>query len=762
MFLNPARGPARGSLRPKISSRSLAARVLPPLLAIALVSFAAAAPKPYGLSQRTLWTGTRVIGSPEPPSPYTTRRAFPRLIFDRPTLLTSAPGTSRLFIADLDGRIFSFEDRPGASEKDLFLDLGWIYEPKTGRKQYRRIVGLAFHPDFQSNGYFFVCTSERYPKPVRTRIARYEVLPGDPLKADPDSELIVLEFPSNGHNGGSLKFGHDGYLYISTGDGFGQSDPMKTGQFTGDLLASILRIDINGTHSVKPYAIPPDNPFINTPGTLPEIFAFGFRQPWKISFDSKTGDLWTGEVGQDLWESIFLVKRGGNYGWSVKEGSQWFRPERPRGPAPFSPPVVSHSHGEARSITGGFVYRGSRLAELYGAYIYADWETGKIWALRYDGEKVTQHDELADTAHDYAAFGETNERELYLLTHRTGEIHELLRRPKTQSPRDHEAFPRLLSETGLFSSVAGHIPAPGVLPYSVNSPLWSDGAYKERFIALPGQSQIRYLRDDRWLMPEGAVLVKTFSIEMEEGNPASRKRLETRLLTLQSGPEGREQWAGYIYLWNDQQTDAKLLGKAALRKTYSIRDARAPDGVRQKTWYYPSRADCMICHNEKAGFVLGLNTLQMNRDHDYPAAADNQLRTFEHIGMFAEPLPAAASAMPHLVDPADPGAPLERRVRSYLHANCAHCHRRGGGGNADLQLLYGLPLDETATLNTPPLHGDMGADRALLLAPGDPEQSVLYRRMKTTQEGRMPHIGSLEPDHAALALLKNWILGLPR
>ena len=172
MFLNPARGPARRSLRPKISSRSLAARVLPPLLAIALVSFAAAAPKPYGLSQRTLWTGTRVIGSPEPPSPYTTRRAFPRLIFDRPTLLTSAPGTSRLFIADLDGRIFSFEDRPGASEKDLFLDLGWIYEPKTGRKQYRRIVGLAFHPDFQSNGYFFVCTSERYPKPVRTRIAR--------------------------------------------------------------------------------------------------------------------------------------------------------------------------------------------------------------------------------------------------------------------------------------------------------------------------------------------------------------------------------------------------------------------------------------------------------------------------------------------------------------------------------------------------------------------------------------------------------------
>ena len=335
------------------------------------------ASKPYGIETRVPWTTSRVIGSPEPPSPYMPALAFPHLEFDRPTLITRAPGRDRLFVADLQGRIHSFEDRRDVKKTDLFLELSSKYDPKTQRTVYRQIVGLAFHPEFERNRYFYVYLRERLPKPVRSRVSRFETYPDNPLKADPDSELIVLEFPSIGHSGGSIKFGPDGHLYIATGDGYGQSDPMAPGQFTGDLLSSILRIDINGTHSVKPYAIPPDNPFLDTPGTLPEIWAFGFRQPWKISFDKKTGDLWAGEVGQDLWESIYQVKRGGNYGWSVKEGFQWFRPERPRGPAPLSLPVVSQSHGEARSMTGGFDYRGSRLKELYGAYIYADRETGE-------------------------------------------------------------------------------------------------------------------------------------------------------------------------------------------------------------------------------------------------------------------------------------------------------------------------------------------------------------------------------------------------
>ncbi len=743
------------------------------LACVALLSIPAdSASQPYGLETRIPWTTSRVIGSPEPPSPYMPALAFPHLEFDRPTLITRAPGTDRLFVADVEGRIHSFEDRRDAKTADLFLELASKYDRKTDRTVYRQIVGLAFHPEFEQNRYVYAYTRERLPKPVRSRISRFETYPDNPLKADPDSELIVLEFPSIGHSGGSIKFGPDGYLYIGTGDGYGQSDPMATGQFTGDLLSSILRIDVNGTHSVKPYAIPPDNPFLDTPGTLPEIWAFGFRQPWKISFDRKTGDLWVGEVGQDLWESIFLVKRGGNYGWSVKEGFQWFRPERPRGPAPLSPPVVSHSHGEARSMTGGFVYHGSRLKELHGAYIYADWETGKIWALRYDGEKVTWHEELDDTSLDIAAFGETHAGELYMLTHHTGRIYELIRRPKLREDRDRPPFPRLLSETGLFSSVEDLAPAAGLIPYSVNAPLWSDGAAKERFIALPGESKIEYLTDDRWNFPEGSVLVKTFLLEMERGNSASRRRLETRLLTLQSGPEGRQQWAGYTYLWNDEQTDAELLGKDPLRKTYTIRDAGAPPGTREQTWYYPSRTDCMICHNEKAGFVLGLNTPQMNREHDYSravdgvvidgAVADNQLRTLDHIGLFENPLPAPPADLPRLADPADEAAPLDRRARAYLHANCSICHRGGGGGNADFRLLYPMTLDQTQTIDMDPMHGGLGADDAKIVRPGDPPRSVLYTRMAATGEGRMPHIGSLEVDQAGANLVKDWIMRLGR
>jgi len=717
------------------------------------------APKPYGIDKRVPWTTSRVVGSPEPPSPYMAALAFPHLKFDVPTVITRAPGTDRLFVATNKGKVFSFEDNRDTKEVELFLELESKYDTKRKRTVHRQIHGLEFHPDFEENGYVYVYIREHLPSPVRSRISRFETFPDNRYKVDPDSQLIVLEFPSVGHSGGSMKFGPDSYLYIGTGDGYGQSDPLQTGQDTSDLLASILRIDINKTRPAKPYSVPIDNPFVNTPGTRSEIWAFGFRQAWKLSFDRKTGDLWVGEVGQSTWESIYRVKRGGNYGWSVKEGFQWFRPQRSLGPAPLSPPVVSHSHGEARSMTGGFVYHGSRFKKLVGAYIYADWETGKIWALRYDREKekVTWHEELDDTSLDIAAFGETHAGELYMMTNQTGQIYELVKRPKLSDDQKPPPFPRMLSETGLFESTKDHQPAGGVIPYSVNAPLWSDAAHKDRFLALRDDSQIEYLKNGRWLFPEGAVLVKTFAIDMEEGNPASRRRLETRLLTLQSGPQGREQWAGYVYIWNDEQTDAELLGKDLLEKTYTIRDASAPGGTREKTWYYPSRTDCMICHNEKARFVLGLYTEQMNREHQYAGGTDNQLRTLQHIGLFDKPFPDRPHKLPRLIDPSDESRTVDERVRSYLHANCAHCHQRGGGGNADIQLMYDIPLDKTLMVNSAPQHGDMGVGGSLLLKPGDAERSVLFTRMNVRGVGGMPHIGSLEVDQDAVELIRRWI-----
>ncbi|MBM3736298.1 MAG: hypothetical protein FJW39_10980 [Acidobacteria bacterium] len=697
-----------------------------------LALFALAAQAEPGLTSRVPWTTSKVTGSPEPPSPYQVELAFPSLKFQGPTVITSAPGTNRLFVGDRDGRIFSFEPRRDVSTPDLFLDLG---EP-----QRRQIMGVAFHPEYARNGFFYAFITENKPLPRRTRIARFERSRHNPLRADPASEAVIIEFPSAGHNGGALKFGPDGYLYIGTGDGGGQYDPHNTGQFVGDLLSSILRIDVNRTHSAKLYGIPADNPFRFTPGALPEIFAFGFRQPWKMSFDRKSGDLWAGEVGQDLWESIYLVRKGGNYGWSVSEGPQMARPDKALGPTPISLPVVAHSHSEARSITGGYVYHGERLPELRGAYIYADWETGRIWALRHEGGKMTWHQELDDTTIDIADFAEDHAGELYMMTHHDGRIYQLApRHDKTDRSRE---FPRLLSETGLFRTARTLDPMPGLIPYSVNSPLWSDGADKQRFLAVPGDAKIRYASNEQWLLPEGSVLVKTFSL--------GGRRIETRLLVLLPGDATREQWVGYVYVWNDAQTDAELLPKGSLEKTYTV------NGQPHK-WYFPSRNDCLVCHNEKARFVLGLNAWQMNRNHDYGGKSANQIETLQAIGMFDRPPRAAPDRLPRLPDPSDSSVPLEQRARSYLHANCAHCHQFGAGGNSDIRLLYPLALKDTATVGADSFHGAMGTEAGRIITAGSPEQSVLYRRLATRESGRMPHIASNAVDQEAVKLIGDWI-----
>jgi uncharacterized repeat protein (TIGR03806 family) len=706
-------------------------RFLPLLLAIA----------PLAAQTRQLWTSSRVVGSPEPPSPYMVVPAFSSLTLEAPTVITSAPATDRFFVGLRDGRIVSFANDPGVSKTELFLDTNVNLAPnardaRTGRPANRIVYGLAFHPAYASNGYFYTYTTEPWPPPRRSRIARFTRSKSDPLRADPSSEVIVLEFPADGHNGGSMKFGPDGYLYISTGDAFGQNDPMHTGQFLGDLLSSILRIDVDGTHSVKPYRIPPGNPFVDTPGALPEIWAFGFRQPWKISFDRKNGDLWVGEVGQDLWESIYRVTRGGNYGWSVTEGPQMFRPDRKRGPGPILEPAIAHSHAEARSITGGFVYRGKRLPELEGAYIYADWETGKVWGLRHDGKKAVWHLELDDTELDFVDFAEDHAGELYLMTHNGGRLYRLVPRPNDPSKDTSRSFPRLLSQTGLFVSTRDLKPAPGLIAYKVNSPLWSDGAAKERYIAIPGDGKIEPVNHNRWNFPVGTVLVKTFTL--------AERRLETRLLTLQPSAASREQWAGYVYVWNDQQSDAELIGKNSLEKTYPL-----PGGGEQ-TWQFPSRTDCMICHNEKAGFALGVNSWQFNRK--------SQIQRLVKDGVLARPLATAAPALP---DPMDPAAgTLDQRARSYLHGNCAHCHQPGAGGNASIRLQFDVPLRQTETRDLEPHHGTMDVAGARLITPGDPSKSVVFLRTATRNPGKMPHIGTLQVDQQAVRLLREWITSL--
>lgn len=718
--------------------------------------------RPYGIEKRELWTTSKVVGSPEPPDPYRTEVAFPALKFFEPLEMRSMPGSNRLAVAERTGKLFTFANRADVATADLMLDVG------------RTVYGFAFHPKFAENGQLFVASvlDPANPSPQGSRLSLFIVSRAGNPQADVKSEQVLLEWPSGGHNGGCIEFGPDGYLYLVTGDGSGIADQLETGQDVSDLLASMLRIDVDHTDGDKPYRVPKDNPFVAMKGTRPEVWAYGLRQAWKFSFDSSTGDLWAGEVGQDLWEMIYKIEKGGNYGWSVQEGAHPFRPHRKLGPSPILKPVVEHHHTDFRSITGGYVYHGRRLPELEGAYIYGDYDTGRIWSLRYRDGKVTEHRELADTQLRIVSWGVDSKKELYLVDFIGGKIHRLIVSPPPVA--DAPKFPRKLSETGLFASTAEHRPATGLIPYSVNAELWSDGATKERFIALPGSGKIEYdvvtypqpapgsLAG--WRFPDNTVLVKTFFLETEAGNAASRRRLETRILHYEhlAGTEevGSDLWHGYTYVWNDAQTDADLLDAKALDRTFTITDAKAPGGKRQQNWHFPSRAECSLCHTTPAKYALGVNTLQMNKDHDYGGVIANQLRTLEHLGVFTTPLPEPPEKLPKLADYKDTHASLAERARAYLHANCAHCHRKWGGGNAEFQLLANLPLTETGTLDTRPGQGLFDLKDPRILVAGEADRSMLYYRMTKLGLGRMPHIASNVIDQDAVKLIEKWIESL--
>ncbi|MBM4072759.1 MAG: hypothetical protein FJ271_28105 [Planctomycetes bacterium] len=713
-----------------------------------------------GIAKRTLWTSSKVKGSPEPPAPYRAEVAFPKMTFSEPLDLVQAPGTDRMIVAERRGKIYSFRNQPKA-EKELLLDL------KT------TIYAIECHPKFADNGQLFVTYIVEPDKelPTGTHIGRFTVKLGDTWTSDKKSEKLILEWPSGGHNGGCLKFGPDGFLYIGTGDGSGIADELHTGQDLSDLLGAMLRIDVDNPPAGKAYGIPKDNPFVNMKNARPENYAYGLRQPWRFSFDKKTGDLWAGEVGQDLWEMILKIERGGNYGWSVLEGTHPFRPERKRGPTPILPPVIEHSHVDFRSITGGYVYHGKRLKELHGAYIYGDFDTGRVWALRHDGKKVISNKELVDTPLRIICFAEDAAGELFFVDFIGGKIHRLVPAPKVVRTND---FPRKLSDTGLFASTKEHKPAPGLIPYSVNSQLWGDHALKERFLALPGKSQIEFDvltypqpspgAPPGWRFPDGTVLVKTFYLEMERGNPATKRRLETRILhfeQLEGTQEiGDQYWQGYTYVWNDDQTDAELIGPGSLDRDFEIRDAKAPGGKVKQTWHFPSRAECTLCHTMPAKFALGVNTIQFNKVHDYNGVKANQLSTLEHLGIFTKPLATSVDKLPKLVDHEDETQPLDARARSYLHSNCSHCHMKWGGGNADFLMLYTLPLDKTGLLSLKPNHGTFGVAKAGLIVPGHPERSMVHYRMTKLGLGRMPHIASSIVDEKATKLIGDWIKGM--
>jgi uncharacterized repeat protein (TIGR03806 family) len=728
-------------------------------LAVTVSTSSVWADEPRSGDQRVPWTSSKFAGSPDPPAPYTAELAFPRLTFDRPLLLAHIPGDRRLVVAEIAGKVLSFPANPMADRADLAVDLA------KARPGTSAVYGLAFHPRFIENRQVFICYVMG-EGPDGSRVARFTMSRTDPPIIDPASEEVVITWVAGGHNGGCLQFGPDGFLYISTGDAASPSppDPLDTGQNIGDLPSSILRIDVDHRESGRAYRVPADNPFVGLSGARPEVWAFGFRNPWRMSFDRVAGDLWVGDVGWELWELIYRVERGGNYGWSIKEGRQSIRPSARQGPSPILPPTVDHAHSEAASITGGYVYRGARLNDLVGCYIYGDYQSGKIWGLRHDGKRVTWQGELADTGLRIASFGEDADGELYIVEYeRSNQIFRLV--PNTVRDARGE-FPRLLSRTGLFASTRDHQPSPGVLPYSINAAAWCDGARAERFLAVPGTARIALGEEGRLKLPEGSVLARTVSLELAAGDPKSQRRLETQILHFEAGS-----WRPYTYLWNDDQSDATLADASGASRTFVVQDESAASGRREQPYRFAARSECILCHNpwvearttvfgRQSASPLALETAQLDRGSAPDRTGENQLRRLELLGFFEKPLTSARP--PRLADPYDTAADLDARARAYLQVNCSHCHQFNAGGATTISLSASVPLDKTQTIGARPSQGSFGIDDARIITPRDPDRSVLFYRVTKTGSGRMPRLGSHRVDTQATRMIADWIARMPQ
>lgn len=652
----------------------------------------------------------------DPPGTGTVRLepAYPALTFSAPVLVLQAPGDDdHVYVVEQEGRVLRFVASDDVASAEVVLDI-------TDQVAYdgaeAGLLGMAFHPSFAENGQAFLSYNTRRDG-LRSWITRVVSSDGG-ASFDPPPEEPVLDVrqPYSNHNGGMIAFGPDGFLYIGLGDGGSGGDPQGNGQNTQTLLGKMLRIDPDGG---SPYAIPADNPFAGGEGGRPEIFAWGLRNPWRWSFDRQTGRLFAGDVGQQKVEEIDIIERGKNYGWNVKEGTLCYAPSTGCDGTGLTDPIHEYRRTDGYSVTGGYVYRGARLPELSGAYIFADYGTGKIWALREDDQGAWAAELLVDASFNVSSFGEMNDGELLAIDYGGG-----LWRLTAATPGGGP--PELLSQTGCFDASG---PAAGLIPYDVNVPFWSDGGDKQRWLALPDGTSASVSASGHVLLPAGSVLVKDFT--------RGGRRIETRLLSRRTDGS----WAGVSYVWLPDGSDARLV-TAGERLTLE-------DGE----WIVPSTGECNFCHTAAAGRSLGLEIQQLNRLVAYPGGrTGHQLATLAHVGVLElEADPRTLPALPTRED-----APLDQRARAWLHANCSMCHRPGGGARGFQDLRY--EAADMRVCDEMPVTGSLGITDARIVAPGDPSRSVLSRRIHL-RDGKyqMPPLASLLVDEVGVATIDGWI-----
>lgn len=746
--------------------------------------------------------------SPGQPTGWEVENAFPDLTFVDPLWLAEIPGTSQFLVVGKNGRLWRFEDDPGVTQGEVVEVLDWRDFTETSGDQ--GFYSAVFHPDFGQAGAegenrVFVCYNHRpvlgddRDNDTYWRVSRFE-WDFSSGTLDPDSEFILMNQydPQSWHNGGAMFFGDDGFLYITCGDGGGSGDQYGNSQrLDQGLFSGVFRIDVDNdpakSHPIrrqptedpewgKPsgpewpdsfsqgYGIPDSNPWLDPEGgVLEEFYAIGLRSPHTAHLDRVTGEIWIGDVGQGSREEMTRVVKGSNAQWSYREGNIDGPAAPPAEPVGVEvPPVHDYPRSVGSCIIGGMRYRGEKWEdELGGKVLFGDHVRGRIWTLEPDapgGPIVTEIYSGFDTGSKAGLgnFCTDSEGEIYLMNLAgTDQGGGTIMRLRTQGVSTEP--PQLLSELGVFNDLETLEPAPGVIPYEVANPLWSDDAAKRRWVILPNDGsfdtageRIDFDATGNWEFPPGTVFVKHFEIADDALDPDSVKRLETRFIIC---TEGGGKY-GVTYKWNDAETDAELL-TTGLSEEFAV--TTEGGGSETRMWDYPSRADCLICHSETSGQALGFRTSQLNRPAFYPSTGRtaNQLATLNALGAFDVTL--GPGELANLIESRaldDDTAPLEHRVRSYLDSNCAHCHQPGAqvdGFDARLS----TPLNGQGLVGAE-IQGffDLGPDGRYIKA-GDPLLSAVHVRAAAVNDGAaMPPLAKNRVDDEAVTALEDYILGL--
>ena len=769
--------------------------------------------KPYALTNRpcvgAFLNGVLPEIAPGISGNWTAVNAFTNLLFTNSVGLTAVPGTDELCVWEREGRIWSFQNSPGAAQKKLVLDLsnqcqGW---DDSG------LLGIAFHPGFATNHFMFVyytwvkpgtVTGSPTTRPVpnlpdtyHDRLERY-TLDADGV-AIPDSVKIFVDLTNQTvwHHGGGMFFHPvNGFLYWTDGDNsVGDNDQI----INKSLYSGVFRVDVDcrgGDISHAPprqptggftanYFIPNDNPFVGQSNVLEEFFCLGLRSPHRMTYDAPSGKIFIGDVGESSREEIDVINPGEsglNFQWNRCEGNLGKMTE------PFigisRGPLLDYPHTDGRAVIGGYVYRGQEFAkDLGGKYIFGDNVMRTVWALDETATPVKKtllcvmpKGTGPNSGTDYtglSSFGTDAAGELYFcqLSSIGGGIYKLQR---GGPPPPTRVMPKLLSQTGVFADLTNLTPAYFLIPYTVNSPLWSDGAVKTRWFTIPTNTTVGFAANGEWTFPAGSVFVKHFDLPVDETNPQILHRLETRLLVRDTN--------GYVYgasyKWRADNSDADLV-IAGLTEPIEIKTA---NGTRTQNWFYPGRQDCLTCHTVASGGVLVVKTRQLNGDFKYPAPGSaailaasfnatrrqdagapgvtaNQLHTLGHLGIFDAAFDdRKIFHYPRLASITNNAAALQIRVRSYLDANCSMCHRPGGAG-AFFDARFDTPLKQQNLVNGP-VANQLNIAGAKVIVPGDTNKSVLFYRVSRVGENQMPPLGKNVVDDKAVAVIGRWIASL--